>query len=213
MEGDETRLGRGVLAQAHVAPPHDAGERRAHHAALQPDVQQIVGGGAAAGGRLRPLEIRRRRRVVRHQAPRALQRLPSQIKVGLGARHLRFQLGVVQLEERRAAVDALPLADQDGDDAALDLGTQVRGLHRLDLPGGRDRVHDGVAQREGHFDGHGRRAFPATGTRGAFGVGLAAGGEQRDERDSMKVLHGVSLSVKSRRPRIASRPARASRVP
>ena len=116
--------------------------------------------------------------MLRHQLFGALQRLPRQLALRVGLGDLRLQLRVVHLEQRGAGVDRLPFAHEDIDDAPLHLGTQLDGLHGLDLSCGGDCVHDGIANDRGDLDRHRRHT---AGTAGGCGLGLVARGREDEQ--------------------------------
>jgi len=106
------------------------------------------------------------------------------VAVGFGARDLRLELRVIDLEQSRARADFLTFAHENLHDPAVDLGTELDRLHGLDLARGRDRVHDGIADRGGDLDGHGEAAR-STGASACRGVGLfARGGCRKQEQNS-----------------------------
>jgi len=128
------------------------------------------------------LQVGRRRGVLLRQVLGARQRLLRQIALRLELRDLRPQLGIVHLEERRPLVDLLSLADQDLDDAPVDLGAQVDGLHGFDLA----RRADLVSKR----CPCGRPRLPPacpwvrpTPTRGIRTAGLALAASARCDRE------------------------------
>ncbi len=183
LQRDEWRLGVDVGTDADEAVAHDAGERRAHYGAIEPGLEQIIGGIGRARFRLGLFQVRGRRRVLRQELLGPLQRLLRELPFGFRAGDLRLELGIVHFEERSPCCDLLPFAHEDVRDPPLDLRLQLDGLDRLDLSRGLHRVYDGVVDGDRHLDGHGRHAATAPGSTGRRRFRLVAGGEQYDQHN------------------------------
>ena len=183
LQRDERRLRGDIGAEAHEPAAGDAGERRAHDGAIEPRLEQIVGCVRRARLSLRLLQIRGRRRILRHELLRSLQRLLRQLAIGFRAGDLRLELGVVHLEQRGALLHELAFANQDLHDAPGNLGLQLDGLHRLDLSRGSDGVDDGIADRGGNLDRHGRHSPARARPAGRRRFRLLARGQKHDQHD------------------------------
>ena len=155
-----------VLADTGEPPAEDSPKGGAHDGPIQADAEQVVRRLRAAERRIRTLEIRLRRGILGDQLFGALEPALRQIPIRLRPRHLCLELGVVDLEERRAGRHELSFPHQDVRDAAFDLGPHVDGLDGFDLPGRGDGVNDGIVDRGGDLDRHRRHSAGSTGATG-----------------------------------------------
>jgi hypothetical protein len=222
LEGDEPGGVVHVVAQAGQPLAGHAGKRRPHHGAIETELEQIERRLGASHLRLGPLHIGGSRRLVGQQGPGPGERLLGEVAIGLGPVHLGLELAVIHLEERRSLGHQRAFPHHDLDQSAVYLGPQLDGRDRLDLSSRGDRVHYGVGPDQDHL----HRDRPAGASAAGPGPGIAAGSgrwslrgasagaeyRQDGESNCTQSPHGGSLSLKSRRPRIASSPARASRA-
>ncbi len=217
LQGDEPGGVVDIVAQAGQPLTGDAGERGPDHGALTEQLEQIEPRLGAPHLGLGPLDVRRCGGLVGQQSPGPGQGLLGQVAIGLGPVHLGLELTVVHLEERSPLGHQRAFPDHDLDQTSVDFGAQLDRLERLDLSRGGDGIHHrvGADQHDLHRD---RSALPPAGaaaTGGGCGIGpSAAAGEccQCGESHTTVCPHRGSLSLKSRRPRMASSPARARRA-
>ena len=102
------RAGGHVVAEAYGTLAHDPGERRSHHRPVQPDLQQLELRGGAPRRGLGPLQLGLARGLLPEQVAGPGERLLGQVALRLGPGDLRLELGVVDLEERRAPATSAP---------------------------------------------------------------------------------------------------------